>query len=755
MIVGGQSSSHHLGQTHLPVSRTCSSWYWNLPSATTSAISSPSSSCEWRSFSSSAASDDDDGDSLSSHPIIRQRQGVLNLSILAHVDHGKTTLVDQLLRAASSSSNASTGAGASATDATTDRLLDCGDLEKERGITITSKVTRIDNYKNNIINVVDTPGHADFCGEVDRVLSLVSGAVLVVDALEGPMVQTKYVLSRALSMNLKPVVVLNKVDRLDGWARVESGETESDVLDLFDSLGASDDQMDYLTLYASAKQGWVTDDMAVAESMVHNNTSNGQPVDMTVMLDHLLRVIPPPTVETYGDASSYNDDDMVLPGERFAADPFSLAAITVGYDAYLGRTCTGRITSGAVSINDQVAVLRREADGRDPSTKSGGDGTIISTLNGIFVNRGISRVPLESGKAYAGDIVTLSGVPDSIRVGDTLTGTTEDTAVSRPIVTPPLVPPTLSMEFGANDSPLAGTEGTEVTPTKLRNRLTAETDNNVTLTVETSQSDSDKTSVYARGELQLGILIEQMRREGFEMTISPPRIVTKIDETDGKTILEPFEEVTVDVDSEYSGYIVSALTGDRKGILLEMNEDVHAKTRLRFEVPSRGLLGFPSEAATATRGSAVVNHVYLDDRKHVGPLGDGLEKGKLISSDSGKATHYALASLAARGVLFVEPGDVVYPGMVIGENAKQGDMEVNPVRAKATTNMRTQAKDEKTYLPPPKRMTVEELIGYMAPDEMIEVTPTTLRLRKALLDPVERRKASRVKKQQQDSLRKK
>jgi GTP-binding protein len=657
----------------------------------------------------------------------------------------KTTLVDQLLRAASA-------ADSSSPTENTDRLLDCGDLEKERGITITSKVTRIDNYRDTIINIVDTPGHADFCGEVDRVLSLVDGAVLVVDALEGPMVQTKYVLSRALSMNLKPVVVLNKVDRLDGWARVESGETESDILDLFDSLGATDEQMDYLTLYASAKQGWVTDDMDIAHSIVHNSDNQQNSVNMTVMLDHLLNVIPPPVVHAYGD----QDDRAPLPGEAFQTDPFSLAAVTVGYDSYLGRTCTGRISSGSVAVNDQLSILRRAQDNDNHTyTSSATPKDEMTALNGIFVNRGISRIPLEGGKAYAGDIVTLTGVPDSIRVGDTLTGCTEETSVSRPIETPPLVPPTLSMEFGANDSPQAGSEGTEVTPTKLRSRLTAETDNNVTLTVETSKSDNDKTTVFARGELQLGILIEQMRREGFEMLISPPRIVTKVDPNDEKVILEPFEEVTVDVDSEYAGYVMSALTGDRKGVLLEMNEDVNAKTRLRFEVPSRGLLGFPSEAAAATRGSAIVNHVYLEDRKHVGALGDGLEKGKLISSEQGKATHYALASLAARGTLFVEPGDIVYPGMVIGENAKQGDLEVNPVRAKAATNMRTQAKDEKTYLAPPKRMTIEELIGYMAPDEMIEVTPTSLRLRKAQLDPTERRKAARIKKQQQDALRKK
>jgi GTP-binding protein len=336
----------------------------------------------------------------------------------------------------------------------------------------------------------------------------------------------------------------------------------------------------------------------------------------------------------------------------------------------------GRIASGAVSVGSEVAILRRDTELDDSNLAHLATLPLeeASSLNGIFVNRGISRVPLENETAFAGDIVQLSGVPDSVRVGDTLTGTSVATAVPRPISTPKLAPPTLSMEFGANDSPMAGLEGTEVTPTKLRNRLKAETDNNVTLAVEPSTSDSDKTTVYARGELQLGILIEQMRREGFEMVICPPKIVTKVDENDGKTLLEPFEEVTVDVDSEYAGYIVSSLTGDRKGILLEMTEDVNAKTRLRFEVPSRGLLGFPSEAATATRGSAVVNHLYLEDRKHVGPLGDGLEKGKLISSESGKVTLYALSSLAARGVLFVEPGDMVYPGMIIGEHAKAGDL---------------------------------------------------------------------------------
>jgi GTP-binding protein len=556
-----------------------------------------------RLFSTAATvdSDSDDGTTTTTPYQIRRRIGVRNVAIIAHVDHGKTTLVDQLLRAGSSAMNNNNSynsngnnsketvkTNSSDVDGTTDRLLDCGDLEKERGITITSKVTRIDNYEysgtdigsntNNeqkgsyTINVVDTPGHADFCGEVDRILSLVDGVCLVVDAAEGPMAQTKYVLSRALAMNLPPIVVLNKVDRSDGWNRIESGETESELLDLLDALGASEDVMDkYVTVYASARDGWVTDDVDVAHAVVHKGKDTvmkekkgSNEIGMTALLNKFVELIPEPIVHVY---NTDDDDDGVdagaqssLRGEDFNDDKFSLAIVTVGYDPYLGRTCTGRIYSGSVSINDQVSVVRRSDEQlrlMETDTDSPPSGTTTatapdtSTLKGIFVQKGISRVPLESGVAYAGDIVLLAGVPDSVAVGDTLTGlVNEGKAVSHPIPTPPLAPPTLSMEFGANNGPLAGTEGTEVTPSKLRARLKAETDNNVTLSVKVSTSDSDKTAVYARGELQLGILIEQMRREGFEMVISPPRIVTKIDETDGKTVLEPIEEVTVDVDAE-------------------------------------------------------------------------------------------------------------------------------------------------------------------------------------------------------------
>jgi GTP-binding protein len=678
--------------------------------------------CESRMFSTSAdtESDDDDDDEIDNDPVIlRNRSGVRNVAIIAHVDHGKTTLVDQLLRSAAKTTTKTAKShndgSNNGDDDATERLLDCGDLEKERGITITSKVTRIDEYypttnntndggnsSSTIINLVDTPGHADFCGEVDRILSLVDGVCLVVDAGEGPMAQTKYVLSRALQARLPIVVVLNKVDRRISFDRVIEGDTEISLEELMEQLGASEEQirfsLDKAMFYASARDGWVTQDLDTLRDIVdggdHNNTDN---IGMTVLLDKLLELIPEPSVSVYNknntttsistgdnnDNPSFSTSTSMM-GEDFVNDKFSLAAVTVGYDSYLGRTCTGRIASGHVTVNDSVTVLRRldNDDNENTATSTSTTVTPPTTLKGLFVNKGISRVPLESQIAYAGDIVTLAGVPDSIRVGDTITGINDggnERQVSKPIDTPPLVPPTLSMEFAANNGPLAGLEGTEVTPSKLRNRLVAETDNNVTLNVETSATDSERTNVFARGELQLGILIEQMRREGFEMVISPPSIVTTTTEADengngGGVLMEPFEEVTIDVDSEYAGYIVSALTADRKGILLEMNESTDSKTRLVLEVPSRGLLGFPSEAASATRGSAVVNHVYIEDRKYVGPLGNGLEKGKLISSDSGKATTYALASLEARGVLFIGPGDVVYPGMIIGENAKQGDM---------------------------------------------------------------------------------
>lgn len=693
-----------------------------LSAITNSTASNSVSSARF--FSTSLEEQDEETAPAAPTYTITRRSGVRNVAIVAHVDHGKTTLVDELLK--STSSNESGG----------DRLMDSGDLEKERGITITSKVTRLE-YDNNTINVVDTPGHADFAGEVDRILGMVDGVCLVVDASEGPMAQTKYVLSRALHQGLLPIVLLNKADRSDAQSKLESGETESQLLDLFDNLGATDEQMDYVTLYASAREGWVTEDPDVALQLAAGEKVEG--VSMDLLLNAILENIPKPIVHAYDKNTDKGEDD-ASDGDAFMNDKFSMAATTVGFDQYQGRTCTGRIYSGSIATGDSIVVLKRgEVDAMSAPT----------ALASVCANRGIQRVPLDPQVATAGDIVTLVGVPDSIAVGDTVTG--KDNPVPSPIETPPLAPPTLCMDFGSNNGPLAGMEGTIVTSSRIRSRLIGETDNNVTINVTLCETDSEKTTVFGRGELQLGILIEQMRREGYEMIVSPPNVLTK--EVDGIQ-MEPFEEVTVDVDTEFSGTVIDSLTGERKGLMMDMQENsADNKTRLIFEVPSRGLLGFGPEIATLTRGTAVVNHCFLEDREHAGPMGDGMEKGKLVATETGKASTFALASVAERGTLFIEPGDMVYAGMVIGESSRPGDMDVNAVKAKQLTNMRATGKDEKVYLPPPKRWTVEELIGYMSDDEVIEVTPQSVRLRKTELDAGARERAARSKKKQQKALR--
>lgn len=686
-----------------------------------------------RSFSSSALDEEENDGS------IIHKHNIRNVAIVAHVDHGKTTIVDELLRCASSSTEEE---GQGQDESSSDLVMDCGDLERERGITITSKVTRLD-YKSDAnddddddgdsstttktINVVDTPGHADFAGEVDRILTMIDGVCLIVDAAEGAMAQTKYVLSRALKMKLKPIVVLNKCDKDDAWTRIENGEVEMELLETFDSLGADEEQMEYVTVYASGKAGWATTDIDVAKELATGSqVGNGEETSLKVLLNTILEHIPPPAVST----SSSNDDS--------AVEQFALASTTVGYDNFLGRMCTGRIYSGTIEKGDEVVVIPRDYDVQS------GRSLTSSTISGMFVNRGVNRTELDPPMASAGDIVTLAGVPDSMKVGDTLT--LKSNQILEPLKTPPITPPTLSMEIGANTSPFQGKEGTIIASSRVRDRLHSETDNNVTLSVTKSETDAERSVIHARGELQLGILVEEMRREGYEMTVSPPRIITTMCEETGKK-QEPYEEVTIDVDTEYAGTCMNSLTSSRKGILLEMSDSSDGKTRMLFEVPSRGLLGFQSEIATATRGTAVVNHLFLENREYVGHIG-GEVKGKLVANDTGKANIYALANIAKRGELFVKPGDLVYPGMVIGENAKTGDMEVNPVKAKETSNVRTVNKEEKLYVPPPKQWSIEELIGYMNEDEVLEVTPKSVRLRKEELDGGVRERAARTKKKQ-------
>jgi len=651
---------------------------------------------------------------------------------IVQVDHGKTTIVDGLLRCMSELESENTD------NRNDDNLvMDCGDLERERGITITSKVTRLDYYDNTgtrkTINVVDTPGHADFAGEVDRILTMIDGVCLIVDAAEGAMSQTKYVLSRALKLSLKPIVVLNKCDKDDAWVRIKNGDAEMEILETFDSLGANDEQMDYITVYASGKAGWATTNMDAALKLATGDNSMSKDTSMKVLLDIILEHIPAPKVLSSCGISS-----------NVESEPFALAATSVGYDTFLGRLCTGRIYSGTIKKGDKVSILPRDLL---PEVE---DRIVIaqlatSTVSGIFVTRGVTRTDLEPPIASAGDIVTLSGVPDSITVGDTVT--LKDNPVQKPIETPPINPSTLSIEIGANIGPLAGSEGTIVASSKIHDRLRSETDNNVALSIKRSEIDTEKTVVNARGELQLGILIEQMRREGYEMTVSPPQIITTVcDETGDK--LEPYEEVVIDVESEYSGTVVNLLTGSRKGVLINMRESSDNKTRLDFEVPTRGLLGFGSDIATVTRGSAVVNHLFIANRKYAGNIGD-ISKGKLVSNDTGKASLYALANISKRGELFIEASDLVYPGMIIGQCKNgAGDLEVNPVRGKELSNMRTINKDEKSFVPPPRRRSVEELIGYMNDDEVIEITPKSVRLRKVELDSKVRERAARTKKKQ-------
>jgi len=715
-------------------------------------------------FSAAATPDDNDdavvasGSSSSSTEayVLRRREGVRNVAIIAHVDHGKTTLVDELLKAATSSAPGSDGGE------DLNRLMDSGELEMERGITITSKVTRLDYVEGEtttIINVVDTPGHADFAGEVDRILGTVDGVVLVVDAAEGPKSQTKYVLGRALAMNLRPIVVLNKCDREESSGRIESGETECELIELFDALGASEEAMEYRTMYASARGGWVTNDAGEAASVAEGKVSTEEAREkwgMKRLFDAIMTDVPKPPVHWYGDGGNE-----VMGATEFddVTQPFTMTATTVGYDSYLGRTCTGRIHSGAVTMGDAVSVLPRESETDAGNSSSPSMTSASSQVSGVFANRGVSRSPLDPPLARAGDIVTLAGMPDSVRVGDTVTSTANP--CPRAVHTPPLAPPTLSCLFGANDGPLAGKEeqgsGVKsiVASSRVRARLVGETDNNVTLNVAKCESDAEKTVVLGRGELQIGILVEQMRREGYEMVIAPPAILTKICPDTGLK-LEPYEEVVVDVDAEFAGTVVNNLTGSRRrGALVEMS-DTDGKARLKFEVPSRGLLGSGPEIATTTRGTAVMHHCFLEDREWAGASvgSTGSDKGRLVSNEMGKATLFALENLANRGTLFIAVGEMVYPGMVIGENSKTGDLEVNPVKAKATNNIRTQNKEEKMYLSPPKRMNVEELIGYMNDDEVIEVTPTSVRLRKLELDAGKRERAARNRKKQLDSLKK-
>ena len=599
-----------------------------------------------------------------------------NLAIIAHVDHGKTTLVDKLL--------AQSGTFR-ANQQVAERAMDSNDLERERGITILAKCTSV-VWRNVRLNIVDTPGHADFGGEVERILSMVDGVVVLVDAAEGPLPQTKFVTGKALRLGLKPIVLINKVDR--GDARPH--QVHDMIFDLFAALDATDAQLDFPTLFSSAKEGWAVEDL------------DDKRVDMAPLFDRIVAHVPPPKVDP--DA------------------PFSMLATTLDRDPYLGRVLTGRIYSGMARLNMPVKALAR-------------DGSLIEQgrLSKLLAYRGLERVPIDS--AEAGDIIAIAGLTQT-NVADTI-GALEVTVA---LPAQPIDPPTLAMTFSVNDSPLAGRSGDKVTSRVIRDRLLREAEGNVAIRV-TETVEADAYEVAGRGELQLGVLIETMRREGFEVSISRPRVLFKTDEVTGQR-LEPIEEVVIDVDDEFAGVVVEKL-GARRGEMTEMRPSSGGKTRLVFLAPSRGLIGYQGEFLTDTRGTGVMARLFHDYAPFKGTVPDR-RNGVLISNSGGAAVAYALWNLEDRGPMFIEPGTEVYEGMIIGEHTRGNDLEVNPLKGKQLTNIRTTAKDEAVRLTPPRLMSLEQAIAYIQDDELCEVTPAAVRLRKRLLDPHARKRASRA-----------
>jgi GTP-binding protein len=599
-----------------------------------------------------------------------------NIAIIAHVDHGKTTLVDRLLQQSGSFRE---------NQRVIERALDSNDLERERGITILAKATSL-VWKNTRINIVDTPGHADFGGEVERILNMVDGALVLVDAAEGPLPQTKFVVSKTLKMGLRPIVVINKVDRSDARPR----EVANAVFDLFAALDASEEQLDFPILYGSAKQGWMATDPAGPKDQ-----------GMAPLFDLVLRHVAPPRVED---------------------GPFRMLGTILEANPYLGRVVTGRITSGSVKGNQTVKVLDRNGDvvEEDRVTK-------------VLAFRGLERAPIEEG--FAGDIVAIAGLPEAF-VSHTLCAP----EVTEPLPAQPIDPPTLTMTFRINDSPLAGTEGDKVQSRVIRERLLREAEGNVALLIADS-TEKDSMEVAGRGELQLGILIETMRREGFELSVSRPKVLFRHDSSG--ELLEPIEEVVIDVDEEHAGVVVQKLA-ERKGEMIEMRPSGGGRVRLIFYAPTRGLLGYHGELLTDTRGTAVMNRLFHAYGPHRGEIA-GRRNGVLISTDQGEAVAYAMWNLEDRGPMMIEPGWKVYRGMIVGEHTRGNDLEVNVLKGKKLTNIRTHSKDEAIRLTPPIRMTLEKALAYIEDDELVEVTPKSIRLRKKLLDPNDRKRNERRK----------
>jgi len=599
-----------------------------------------------------------------------------NIAIIAHVDHGKTTLVDQLFRQSGTFRD---------NQRVEERAMDSNDLEKERGITILAKPTSIE-WNGYRINIVDTPGHADFGAEVERILSMVDGVILLVDSSEGAMPQTKFVTGKALGLGLRPIVVVNKIDRPDG----RHDEVLNEVFDLFVSLDADDDQLDFPTLYASGRSGYASED------------PNAREGTLTPLFEKIIEHVPAPEADVDG--------------------PFKFLVTLLDRDNFLGRILTGKVQSGTVRVNDPIRALDS-------------DGKIVETgrASKLLAFHGLDRIPVDQAKA--GDIISIAGLTTA-----TVSNTIADQTVTEPLHAQPIDPPTLSMRFAVNDSPMAGREGSKVTSRMIRDRLAREAESNVAIRV-TESADKDSFEVAGRGELQLGVVIETMRREGFELGISRPRVLFLQDENGNVT--EPYETVVIDVDDEYSGTVVEKMA-IRKAEMTDMRPSGGGKTRITFSAPSRGLIGYHGEFLSDTRGTGIMNRLFEKYGPHRGKI-EGRKNGVLISNGAGEAVAYALGPLEERGILFVGVGEPLYEGMIIGENAKPDDLEVNPMKSKQLTNFRSTGKDDAIRLTPPKVMTLEQAIAYIDDDEMVEVTPQSIRLRKAILDPNERKKASRKK----------
>ena len=596
-----------------------------------------------------------------------------NIAIIAHVDHGKTTLIDVLLKQSGSFRE---------NERVEERAMDSNDIERERGITILAKVTSL-LWKDTRINIVDTPGHADFGGEVERILSMVDGVVILVDAAEGPMPQTKFVLGKALAQGLRPIVAINKIDKSDE----RHLEVLEEIFDLFIALDATPEQLDFPVLYGSAKQGW----MALEPE--------GPKESLGPLLDKVIEHVPQPSVEE---------------------GAFRMLVTTIERNPFLGRILTGRITSGSVKANDPIHTLNRE-----------GKEVEKGRVSKVLAFRGLERTPVEVGEA--GDIVAIAGLVTST-VADTLCAT----SVTKPIAAKPIDPPTLSVTFRINDGPLAGREGDKVQSRVIRERLMREAEGNVAIRV-TPGDDNDSYDVAGRGELQLAVLIENMRREGFELTIGRPKVLMQ--DIDGVRH-EPIEEVIIDVDDEFTGAVVQKLT-ERKGELTDMRPSGVGRTRIQLLVPTRSLIGYQPELLSDTRGTAIFNRLFHSFVPYKGEL-PGRRTGVLISNGTGQSVAFALWNLEDRGPIMIDAGVDIYEGMIIGEHSRENDLEVNALKGKQLTNIRTTSKDEAVRLTTPKKLTLEQSLGYIAEDEYVEVTPKSIRLRKIWLDPNDRKRMSRA-----------